>query len=97
MALTTLAVFQWFNAWNCRSTRASILHDIAGNKFLIGATAIVILLQFLAVYHPWLQVILHTVPLSLNDWLIIVPVAASIVVVEELRKLLHRHLFPLRA
>ena len=91
IALTTLAVFQWFNAWNCRSARASIFQqDFFSNKFLLGATALVIVLQILAVYHPLLQGILHTVPLSLSEWLMILPVAASVVVVEEIRKFFAR-------
>jgi Ca2+-transporting ATPase len=90
MALTTLAVFCWFNAWNCRSDRASVIHDMLGNRYLIAATTLVIVLHLFAVYHPWFQNILHTVPLSLTDWLIILPVAFSIVVVEEVRKVFYR-------
>jgi Ca2+-transporting ATPase len=47
MALTTLAVFQWFNAWNCRSARASVFSNVLGNRYLIGATAVVIVLQLI--------------------------------------------------
>jgi Ca2+-transporting ATPase len=94
MALTTLAVFQWFNAWNCRSNRASFFSNLLGNRYLIGATAVVIALQFLAIYNPFLQGVLHTVPLSLADWLTIIPIAASIVLVEEVRKLFVRRRLP---
>lgn len=91
IALTTLAVFQWFNAWNCRSENKSLLATSPlSNPFLVGATAVVILLQLLAVYHPLLQKLLHTAPLALGEWLMIIGVAASILVVEELRKLLQR-------
>ena len=91
ISLTTLAVFQWFNAWNCRSDSKSIFQmDFFSNKFLIGATTLVIFLQILAVYTPFLQSILRTVPLSLSEWLMIIPVAVSIVVVEETRKYLYR-------
>lgn len=99
VALTTLAVFQWFNAWNCRAEKESLFAlNPFSNIYLIGATGVVIILQMLAVYNPFLQGILHTVPLSLEDWLVIVPVAASIVLVEELRKLLallFRHSAPI--
>jgi hypothetical protein len=43
-------------------------------------------LQILAVYHPTMQRILHTSPLTLNDWLIIALAASSVIVTEELRK-----------
>jgi len=91
VSLTTLAVFQWFNAWNCRSEEKSLFQmNFLANKFLVGATLIVIFLQLLAVYNPVMQKILHTVPLGLSDWLIIIPIASSIIVVEEARKFFYR-------
>ena len=91
ISLTTLSVFQWFNAWNCRSERDSIFSsNIFSNKYLIGATLIVILLHSLAIYNPFFQSILKTTPLSLSEWLIIILVSSSIIVVEEIRKLLFR-------
>ena len=91
ISLTTLAVFQWFNAWNCRSESKSIFQmNPFSNKFIVGATGIVIFLQFAALYTPFLQKILHTTPLSLSEWLIIIPVASSIILVEEIRKFFYR-------
>lgn len=91
ISLTTLAVFQWFNAWNCRSEDKSIFRtNPFSNKFLVGATGIVIGLQMLAVYNPFFQKVLRTVPLSGREWLIIIAVAFSIIVVEELRKTVYR-------
>ncbi|HRZ95263.1 MAG TPA: HAD-IC family P-type ATPase [Candidatus Moranbacteria bacterium] len=91
ISLTTLAVFQWFNVWNCRSQIKSIFtSNPFSNKFLVGATGIVIGLQLLAVYNPFLQKVLRTVPLSGKDWLVIVTVAFSIVIIEELRKVAYR-------
>jgi P-type Ca2+ transporter type 2C len=87
VALTVLAVFQWFNAWNCKSaTRSVFSRDMFANLWLLLALFIVVLLQFLAIYTAPLQKILHTVPLNLNDWLIIVSISLSIIVVEEVRK-----------
>jgi len=91
MALTVLAVFQWFNAWNCRSEDKSIFKTSPfSNKFIVGATFIIIALQIFAVYHPVMQRILRTVPLALSEWLVIIAIAASIVVVEETRKFFYR-------
>jgi len=90
-SLTVLAVFQWFNAWNCRSHLFSIFSiNPFSNKFLVGATGVVIGLHFLALYNPFFQKILRTVPLSWEDWALIVMVAMSILVVEEIRKLFYR-------
>jgi len=91
IALTTMAVFQWFNAWNCRSESKSIFQiKLFSNKYLVGATMIVIFLQLAAVYTPFLQKILHTTSLSLSEWFIIVSVASSIILVEEIRKFFYR-------
>lgn len=91
VSLTVLAVFQWFNAWNCRHESKSIFHlNPLSNKFLVGATITVVILQMFAIYHPFMQQILHTTGLGVSDWLLIIPVAASIIVVEEVRKFLFR-------
>jgi Ca2+-transporting ATPase len=91
MSLTTLAVFQWFNSWNCRSVSKSIFHlNPFTNRFLIGATIIVVAFQFLAIYNHFFQSFLHTVPLSGKDWLTIIPIAFSIVIIEEIRKFFYR-------
>lgn len=91
ISLTTLAVFQWFNAWNCRSENRSIFQmKFFSNKFLVGATMIVITLQFLAVYNPLMQRVLHTTALSFWDWIPIIAVGSSIILVEEIRKFFHR-------
>lgn len=87
MSLTTLAVFQWFNAWNCRSDTESVFRtDWQSNMWLVYATGVVVFLQIMAVHVPALQYVLHTVPLSLADWGIAVLVASSVVLVEEMRK-----------
>lgn len=91
ISLTTLAVFQWFNVWNCRSEDKSVFRmNPFSNKFLVGATGIVVGLQLLAVYNQFFQKVLRTVPLVANDWFIIISIAFSIIVVEELRKVIYR-------
>lgn len=91
VSLTTLAIFQWFRAWTCRSETESVFRmDFLSNPYLIGATAIVIVLQTLAVYAPPLQAVLHTAPLLLADWALIIVVCTSIVFVDEIRKVFIR-------
>lgn len=97
ISLTTLAVFQWFNAWNCRSENKSIFSmNWFSNKYLVGAIVVVILLQVAAVYTPTLQKLLRTVPLELSEWVMIILVAMSVVVVEETRKYIYRQREKLR-
>lgn len=58
--------------------------------FLVGATIIVISLQLLAVYNPLMQKFLHTTPLELWEWIMIISVATPIIMVEEIRKFFYR-------
>lgn len=91
ISLTALAVFQWFNAWNCRHESKSIFQiNPFSNKWLVGATITVIILQLFAIYNPFMQTFLRTTPLQLSDWLLIIPIAASIILVEEIRKFFYR-------
>ena len=94
VSLTTLAVFQWFNAWNCRSENKSIFSmDWFSNKYLVGATLTIIALQIAAIYAPVMQKLLRTVPLEFSDWLLIIPIATSIIFAEEIRKFFYRRSF----
>jgi len=90
MTLVTLAMFQWFNAWNCRSTTKSVLFQIGifTNKWLIIASLFVLFLQGLLVYTPIMQHIFKTTPLSLTDWFIIICTSIPLFLVEELRKII---------
>lgn len=94
MTLVAMAMFQWFNAWNCRSERKSLFEiGLFANRWLIAATIFVLSLQFLLVYTPFLRYIFKTVPLSASDWGIIFGLSAPILLIEELRKLISRHIF----
>lgn len=93
VALTTLAVGHWFNAWNCRHESKSIFQlNPFSNIFLVGSTFVIIILQLIAVYNPFMQGLLHTTALGLQDWLLIIPFASSVVVAEEVRKLVRRYM-----
>ena len=97
ISLTTLAVFQWFNAWNCRSRVHSIFQmNPFSNKFLIGANLLVIFLQLLIIYNPFFQVIFKTTALKIQDWFYIILIASSIILVEEIRKLVIRKFFQVK-
>lgn len=87
MTLIVLAMFQWFNAWNCRSTTKSIFQlGFFANKWLILATLFVLSLQFVILYVPIMQNLFNTVPLSWHDWGAIIAISAPILVLEEIRK-----------
>lgn len=86
MALTTLAVIQWFNAWNARTEHSILISRPWRNPYLIAATILVAGLHVLAVYWQPLQSILKTTPLSTQDWLLVLLASSSIFVADELYK-----------
>ena len=91
ISLTTLAIFQWINAWNCRTENQSFFRtNPFSNKFLVGALFIIIGLQIAAVHMPFMQSILRTTDLTIKEWLMAIAVAFSILIAEELRKLIYR-------
>lgn len=87
MALVTMALFQWFNAWNCRSERYSILHSgILSNRWFLLAAGFVFTLQIVLTTVPFFRYIFKTDYLSLHDWVVILCVTFPIVLIEEIRK-----------
>jgi Ca2+-transporting ATPase len=91
MCMTTLAIFQWFNAMNVRSEKESILkaHPFK-NQYIMYSLYAVVLLQILAIYTPFMNKLLKTTPLSLGEWGIAIGVASSVIFIEEIRKFIVR-------
>ncbi|MBM3272448.1 HAD-IC family P-type ATPase [Candidatus Kaiserbacteria bacterium] len=91
MSLTTLAIFQWFNAWNCRAERDSAFAaSPLQNIYLLGATGVVLALQAAAVYLAPFQALLSTTALSIEEWVIATAIASTVLVAEEIRKFFYR-------
>jgi P-type Ca2+ transporter type 2C len=91
VALTSLVIFQWFNSWNCRSEDKSIFQlNFFANKFLLVTLVLVAILHPLALYTPVLNNLLGTVTLSLKEIGFIAIIAISVLIAEELRKLIFR-------
>jgi magnesium-transporting ATPase (P-type) len=91
VALTTMVIFQMFHVGNSRSEHRSILAlNPFSNPFLFAATATAFVVHVAALYSPWTQFVLRVEPIGLDAWARIIAVAASIVVVIELDKLLRR-------
>ncbi|ATZ60941.2 MAG: calcium-transporting P-type ATPase, PMR1-type [Methanosarcinales archaeon Met12] len=75
------------NALNCKSADTSLFKlGIFSNKWLILAMASSFLLMLAAIYVPTLRVAFGTVPLTSSDWLMIAAAAFSVIIVDEIRK-----------
>jgi Ca2+-transporting ATPase len=89
LAFTTFVLFQVFNVFNARSEKGSAFNGhFFANKMLWLTLFGVCLLQILVVQWTPAQRIFHTAPLSTADWLIAAAIASSVLILEELRKLL---------
>ena len=91
IAFVTLALAQAFHLGNARSA-ADVLEPrrIVANPWAIGAVALVIGLQLLAVYTPGLARVLRVVPLTGQDWVMVLAAAATPAVVGQVIRLTRR-------
>ena len=86
-ALTTLVLYQLFNVFNARSETKSVFRmNPFSNPFLFLSIVASVIAQVTVVYWQPLQAIFQTTPLSITDWLLIVPVAFTVIVVVEIDK-----------
>ena len=90
---TLLALTQWFNVLNCRSSSQSALtFSIFKNRWLIAGLLIGIVLQFFVVYWRPLGDIFHTHNIELNEVIILGILASFVMWFEEIRKIINRRL-----
>jgi Ca2+-transporting ATPase len=87
LAFTGIIVLEKINVLNFRSLNEP-LHVIGwfSNKWLLVVIAITLGVHTCAIYVPFLQQALHTVPLRWEDWLLLLIVALPLLGVMELRK-----------
>jgi Ca2+-transporting ATPase len=91
LIFTLVVISLMFNAFNWRSDRLSVFSlGIFTNRPLIYAVLSTVLLQLAAIYVPVLQTAFRTVPLSLSDWGMIIPLASTTLIVMEVAKYLER-------
>jgi Ca2+-transporting ATPase len=92
IAVTTMVFFQFFQAWNCRSELQSIFRmNPFGNPFLFVSMVAAFGAQLAVIYVPTLQWIFRTDPIILKEWFRIGGMAAVIIAVVEIDKLLRRN------
>ncbi|RRS32408.1 MAG: ATPase [Epsilonproteobacteria bacterium (ex Lamellibrachia satsuma)] len=88
-AFTAIIILEKMNVFNYRSLHAPIYTlGFFSNGWLIAAWTTTVSLQVAAVYVPFLQDALHTVPLGWKDWLLIFEVAVPIFIVTEIYKMI---------
>ncbi len=87
MAFTAIILLEKMNVFNFRSLRAPIsVIGLFSNPWVIAAWLFTVGLQVAAVYTPFLQNALHTVPLGWYDWGVILLLASPIFILTEMYK-----------
>ncbi len=87
VAFTGIIILEKMNVFNYRSLRAPMpVIGFFSNPWVLGAWILTVASQVAAIYVPFLQEALHTVPLRWEDWLLIFEVAAPIFIAVELYK-----------
>jgi Ca2+-transporting ATPase len=91
LIFTLVVISLMFNAFNWRSEKCSVFSlGFFTNRSLIYAVLSTVLLQLAAIYIPILQTAFRTVPLSLSDWGMIIPLASTTLIAMELMKYLEQ-------
>jgi Ca2+-transporting ATPase len=91
IAFMTLALTQVFHAFSARSIRDTVFSRRAfENRWLWGAVWVCVALQLAAVYVPFLQTVLRTVPLTGSDWVLVLGSSLAPVAVIEVVKSVQR-------
>jgi len=90
MTFVSLVLIQFFKAYNFRSDRHSVFQKPFANKWLNLAILWEAALLILIIYLPFLHDAFGTYYLPLADWLIVLPLALTIMPVLELAKWMER-------
>jgi sodium/potassium-transporting ATPase subunit alpha len=89
--LTAIIVMQIVNVFLCRSaTRSVFSTGLLGNALIIVGVLSEIAVLLLISYTPWGNALLGTAPVGEKVWAVVIPFAAGMIILEELRKWLAR-------
>ncbi|NMA11180.1 MAG: HAD-IC family P-type ATPase [Methanomicrobiales archaeon] len=87
-----MVLFENFHVFNCRSECLSAFRvPISRNYFLVAGVIAAQGIHILALYVPFLQDVLQLQPVSPVEWLVLLALASSVVVVMEIFKAVRSH------
>jgi calcium-translocating P-type ATPase len=93
LLLFLMVTFENVHVFNCRSeTRSAFQSPLANNWPLIAAVIGAQAVHIGAAFTPGLRDVLQIAPISLEAWLTLIPMAASLLLVMELDKMLRRRI-----
>lgn len=91
LSLSVLVSIEMFNSLNALSEDGSLLSMPPWvNPWLLVAMSVSFGLHFLILYVPFLAQVFGIVPLSLNEWLLVLAVALPVILIDEVLKFVGR-------
>jgi len=90
LAFTTLILFQLFNSLSARSDSESTFIGLFQNHWLWGAILLSIAMQTALLNVPFLERAFGVVPLTGDDWFLVISVASSVLWIGEIVKYIAR-------
>ncbi|KAG1371632.1 calcium-transporting ATPase 4, endoplasmic reticulum-type [Cocos nucifera] len=91
LSLSVLVAIEMFNSLNALSEDGSLLSMPPWvNPWLLSAMSLSFGLHFLILYVPFLAQVFGIVPLSFNEWLLVLAVAFPVVLIDEVLKFVGR-------
>lgn len=97
LSLSVLVAIEMFNSLNALSEDGSLLTMPPWvNPWLLLAMSVSFGLHFLILYVPFLAQVFGIVPLSLNEWLLVLAVALPVILIDEILKFIGRCLSGIR-
>ena len=90
-----MVLFENFHVFNCRSEyRSAFRVPISNNYLLIAGVIAAQGIHILALYIPFFQDVLQVQPVSPVEWLVLLALASSVVIVMEIFKSVRKHRSP---
>ncbi|XP_038988991.1 calcium-transporting ATPase 1, endoplasmic reticulum-type-like [Phoenix dactylifera] len=91
LSLSVLVAIEMFNSLNALSENGSLLSMPPWvNPWLLLAMSVSFGLHFMILYVPFLAQVFGIVPLSFNEWLLVLAVAFPVILIDEVLKLVGR-------
>ena len=88
LVFTTIVVFEILLVFSIRSERSGYFKNFFKNKLLLLSILVSFILQLVAVYNPFLQEIMETIPLTMEDWILIFGSCTFGIILIEIWKML---------
>ena len=85
--LASIIIMQIVNVFLCKTPDRTLFGSaIFSNRLILWGVTLEIILILVIIYTPWGQIIFGTAPIPLSIWLFMLPFAAAMLLLEEVRK-----------